>query len=115
MRKIRIMLKNKLTTKLEVEAMNNSTIKNEDGYLARNRWMIYLIVAFAILASLQVLKDMDMGFQFPDYLTYMLVTALSLCAGVYNAFSGTTTAKIFRWVVVFGLIAAAIWYVVDRI
>lgn len=95
--------------------MNNSTIKNEDGYLARNRWMIYLIVAFAILASLQVLKDMDMGFQFPDYLTYILVTALSFCAGVYNAFSGTTTAKIFRWLVVFGLIAAAIWYVVDRI
>lgn len=95
--------------------MNTSTERNENGYLARNRWVLYLFVALMVVSAQQVIESLEMGFQLPKILIYIVVVVLLIYAGVLNALSGTMTAKIFRGLVVVGLIATAIWFVFEKV
>lgn len=95
--------------------MNTSTERNENGYLTRNRWVLYLFVALMVVSAQQVIESLEMGFQLPNILIYIVVGVLLIYAGVLNALSGTTSAKIFRGLVVGGLIMAAIWFIFEKI
>nr|WP_241392369.1 hypothetical protein [Serratia entomophila]ULG11299.1 hypothetical protein 345p3_00009 [Serratia entomophila] len=95
--------------------MNTSTEHNKNGYLERNRWVLYLLMALMVVAAQQVIGSLDMGFKLPDILIYIVSCVLLIYAGILNALSGTTTAKIFQGLVVGGLIAAVIWFIVGKI
>lgn len=95
--------------------MNTSTERNENGYLARNRWVLFLFVALMVVSAPQVIELLEMGFQLPNMLIYIVASVLLIYAGILNALSGTTSAKIFRGLVVGGLIVAAIWFIVEKI
>ncbi|EKD1851902.1 hypothetical protein OQ664_003912 [Salmonella enterica] len=95
--------------------MNTSTERNENGYLARNRWVLFLFVALMVVSAQQVIELLEMGFQLPNMLIYIVASVLLIYAGILNALSGTTSAKIFRGLVVGGLIVAAIWFIVEKI
>lgn len=95
--------------------MNTSIERNVNGYLTRNSWILYLLVALMLFISHQVIASLGMGFQLPDLLIYIVTGVLLVYTGVLNVLSGTTTAKIFRGLVVVGLIAAAIWFIFEKI
>lgn len=94
--------------------MNTSTERKKNGYLERNRWVLPLLMALMVVAAQQVVSLLDMGFKLPDILIYIVSCGLLIYAGILNALSGTTTAKIFQGLVVGGLIAAVIWFIVGK-
>lgn len=89
--------------------------RQENGYLARNKWISPLIIALALFGSQQIMNYMGFISHFTNILLYIAVFILVVYAGILNALSGTKNAKVFRWLIVAGLIANTIWIIVRYI
>ncbi|CNM03684.1 hypothetical protein [Yersinia pseudotuberculosis] len=91
-------------------------IKEQDGYLIRNRWLLPLFVVLIVVTAQELVKSMpEFNFKIPDLIVYGVAVLAFIYAGFLNALAGTTTAKIFRGLIVVGLIAAALWFLVEKI
>ncbi|ELW2866176.1 hypothetical protein QMI71_004578 [Salmonella enterica] len=85
-------------------------MKSKDSFIERNRWLIPLFSAIIILTAQQIIKSMpEIGFAIPDMLIYIICGIGFTYAGFLNVVAGTTTAKIFRYFVVSGLVVVSVW------
>lgn len=85
-------------------------IKEKDSYLIRNRWLLPLFVALIVVAAQELVKSMpEFYLKIPDLIVYVIAVLALIYAGFLNILAGTTTAKIFRGLIVVGLITAVIY------
>lgn len=89
--------------------------RQENGYLARNKWISPLLVGLTLFGSQQIMNYMGFISDFTNILLYIVISILIVYAGILNALSGTKNAKVFRWLIVAGLIATTIWIIVRYI
>lgn len=91
-------------------------LKGQDSYLIRNRWLLPLCVVLLVVTAQELVKAMpEFDFKIPDLIVYGIAGLAFIYAGFLNALAGTTTAKIFRVLVVVGIIAAVIWGIVEKL
>ncbi|EDQ3655465.1 hypothetical protein ZP73_003610 [Salmonella enterica subsp. enterica] len=76
----------------------NKSKENENGYLVRNNWLLYVFAAFIVVSSQWIVATLEIGFQLPDILIYVVACVLLVYGGFLNMLAGTTTAIIFRTV-----------------
>ncbi|ENR0741775.1 hypothetical protein ACETLI_004180 [Escherichia coli] len=76
----------------------NKLKENENGYLVRNNWLLYVFAAFIVVSSQWIVATLEIGFQLPDTLIYVVACVLLVYGGFLNMLAGTTTAIIFRTV-----------------
>lgn len=94
--------------------MINIDEKKELGYFERNRWIIVLLVALMVLCSQEIIGILDAGFKIPDILVYAISGIALVVAGILNAMAGTTSAKLFRFLVVAVLAVALSWFLYEK-
>lgn len=70
-------------------------------YAGENRWLIILLAAVAVVVMQEMLKTMpELQIKIPDVIVYSIAGIGLVYAGFLSMLSGTTTAKLFRGVVV---------------
>ncbi|EAV7639298.1 TPA: hypothetical protein ACIV5I_003845 [Salmonella enterica subsp. enterica serovar Java] len=74
----------------------NKSKENENGYLVRNNWLLYVFAAFMVVSSQWMLATLEVGFKLPDILIYVVACVLLVYGGFLNMLAGTTTAIVFR-------------------
>ncbi|ECV5077292.1 hypothetical protein KD815_24960 [Klebsiella quasipneumoniae] len=74
----------------------NKSKDGENSYLVRNNWLLYVFAALMIVSSQWMLANLEIGFQLPDILIYVVACVLLVYGGFLNMLAGTTTAIIFR-------------------
>ena len=95
--------------------MKKSTEHNENGYFIRNNWLLYVFAALMVVCSQWMVATLEMGFQLPDMVIYVVACILLVYAGFLNIQAGTTTAIIFQIAVIALILFSLLWLVIKNI
>lgn len=84
-------------------------------YTGKNRWLIILLAAVAVVVMQEMLKTTpELQIKIPDVIVYSIVGFGLVYAGYLSMLDGTVTAKIFRSVVVIAVAISVVIRIYDQ-